>query len=161
MLRAATKRESTQRGRAGGGSWSRWFGGVLGVVLGVVSGAAGGAWEAQAWKGGATKRGEVGGKNSTPEELRGYMVEDGIFSVNVPHYGRNPWDLLIADHASHFDAGSLRRLLQSGGFEPLELHKNRIPLWCAPARPAKWSTPRAFQPPAPSSPCTVSKSAAP
>lgn len=60
-------------------------------------------------------------------ELRGCLQQAGILEVNVPHYGRNPWDLLIADHASHFDAGSLRRLLQSGGFEPLELHKDRIP----------------------------------
>ena len=60
MPRAATKRESTQRRRAGGGPWPR----VIGVVLGVVLGAAGGAWEAQAWKGGATKRGEVEGKKA-------------------------------------------------------------------------------------------------
>lgn len=60
-------------------------------------------------------------------ELRGRVQPNGILEVNVPHYGRNPWDLLIADHASHFDAGSLRGLLGSGGFEPLEPHKDRIP----------------------------------
>ncbi len=60
-------------------------------------------------------------------ELRACLRQAGILGVNVPHYGRNPWDLIIADHACHFDAGSLRRLLLNGGFELLELHKDRIP----------------------------------
>lgn len=44
---------------------------------------------------------------------------DGLLLIDVPYYKRNPFDLIIADHSSHFDIEILKRLLISVGFEIL------------------------------------------
>ena len=40
----------------------------------------------------------------------------GTLFVEVPNAARNPFDLMIADHATHFTAASLTMLLESAGF---------------------------------------------
>ncbi len=45
------------------------------------------------------------------------LEPDGILVLQLPDYTKNPFDLIIADHATHFTIQSLSRLIQSVGFE--------------------------------------------
>ena len=44
------------------------------------------------------------------------LEHGGTLFVEVPNAARNPFDLMIADHATHFTATSLSTLLESAGF---------------------------------------------
>lgn len=53
--------------------------------------------------------------------LRGLLKDHGCLLVQVPDLVSSPFDILIADHCSHFDAVSLRRVLELSDFEVLRL----------------------------------------
>lgn len=44
------------------------------------------------------------------------LTPGGVVFVQVPDAGRNPFDLLIADHISHFTAATATSLVESAGF---------------------------------------------
>ncbi|NDC37889.1 MAG: class I SAM-dependent methyltransferase [Proteobacteria bacterium] len=48
--------------------------------------------------------------------LRPRIAPSGSLLVEVPNYRENPFDLLIADHATHFSLPVLRRLLTTCGY---------------------------------------------
>lgn len=48
--------------------------------------------------------------------LRRCMTPEGVLFIQVPNLAANPFDLLIADHASHFTPPTLRRLLRRAGW---------------------------------------------
>ena len=48
--------------------------------------------------------------------LRGKLATDGRLLIEVPNHPANPFELLIADHRTHFTAGSLTRALAAAGF---------------------------------------------
>ncbi|OGR37766.1 MAG: hypothetical protein A2051_13195 [Desulfovibrionales bacterium GWA2_65_9] len=48
--------------------------------------------------------------------LHDSLEPGGLLLVLVPDHASNPFDLLIADHCTHFSAGSLRRELVRAGF---------------------------------------------
>jgi SAM-dependent methyltransferase len=50
--------------------------------------------------------------------IRPHLKPGGRLFIQVPSYPENPFELFIADHASHFDAGSLSALLVRSGFAP-------------------------------------------
>jgi len=50
--------------------------------------------------------------------IRPHLDPGGRLFVQVPSYLENPFELFIADHASHFDASSLSSLLARSGFAP-------------------------------------------
>lgn len=41
----------------------------------------------------------------------------GYLLIQVPDYTRNPFDLVIVDHCSHFDPNSISNLLESAGYD--------------------------------------------
>lgn len=49
-------------------------------------------------------------------DVRGKLRPDGSFLAEVPNLSQNPFDLILADHASHFTPETLTRLLGSSGF---------------------------------------------
>ena len=51
------------------------------------------------------------------EHLRRLIKPDGLLLVQVPDATANPFDLIIADHASHFSVQSLARFVSAAGFE--------------------------------------------
>ena len=51
--------------------------------------------------------------------LRGNLSADGIVFIEVPNLAENPFDLTIADHATHFTPATLEALLIRAGLEPL------------------------------------------
>lgn len=54
------------------------------------------------------------------------ISDDGLLLVEVPDYPTNPFDLLIADHLSHFSTATLGRALASSGFECLALTNKSV-----------------------------------
>lgn len=52
--------------------------------------------------------------------LRGLLEKlrpDGLLMIEVPNFLRNPFDLLIADHCTHYTEASLRMVVEKAGFE--------------------------------------------
>jgi len=49
------------------------------------------------------------------------LKPDGILLVDVPNVERSPFDLIIADHCSHFEKNSLLNLLALSGFDEVRL----------------------------------------
>lgn len=49
--------------------------------------------------------------------LRPLLKESGFLLIQVPHYLDNPFELMTADHASHFDEQSLGVVLERAGFQ--------------------------------------------
>jgi len=50
-------------------------------------------------------------------KLGGKMKPDGLLVLQLPDYTSNPFDLIIADHATHFCVRSISRLIRNLGFE--------------------------------------------
>ena len=59
--------------------------------------------------------------------LRGKLAPGGLLLIEVPHHPANPFELLIADHRSHFTADSLVRALSAAGYEIVSVAENWIP----------------------------------
>jgi SAM-dependent methyltransferase len=59
--------------------------------------------------------------------LSRHLAPDGRLVVLVPDIRRNPIDLLIADHSSHFDENALGRVLSAAGLEIERLTADAIP----------------------------------
>jgi hypothetical protein len=53
------------------------------------------------------------------EKLRGRLDDQGVLIIEVPCFMKNPYDLLIADHSTHFTKETLSALLEASGFEVL------------------------------------------
>jgi len=58
---------------------------------------------------------------ATLEALRKKLTPGGLLFIEVPNVEENPFDLVIADHASHFTPRTLDVLLAETGFERLTL----------------------------------------
>jgi SAM-dependent methyltransferase len=61
------------------------------------------------------------------EKLRGKLSPGGLLLIEVPHHPANPFELLIADHRTHFTADSLTRALVAAGFEVVSVAEDWIP----------------------------------
>ena len=61
------------------------------------------------------------------EKLRGKLTPDGLLLIEVPHHPANPFELLIADHRTHFTSDSLTRALAEAGFEVVSVAEDWIP----------------------------------
>lgn len=59
--------------------------------------------------------------------LRGKLAPGGLLLIEVPHHPANPFELLIADHRSHFTADSLTRALVAAGYEIVSVATGWIP----------------------------------
>lgn len=55
------------------------------------------------------------------------LAEGGYLLIQVPDHKHNPFDLLIADHASHFTISTLARVARQSGYEIVRLENNWIP----------------------------------
>jgi cyclopropane fatty-acyl-phospholipid synthase-like methyltransferase len=60
-------------------------------------------------------------------ELGSKLVPDGLLLVQVPNFRHNPFDLLVADHASHFSPATLREVVQTAGFEVIAAATDWVP----------------------------------
>ena len=84
---------------------------------------------------------------SVLDTLRGKLSPGGLLLIEVPHHPANPFELLIADHRTHFTADSLTRALAAAGFEVVAVAEDWIPkelsVVARPARAARATPPRA------------------
>lgn len=60
-------------------------------------------------------------------KLRTKLKKDGVLVIEVPHYVENPFDLIVADHSTHFDLATLRRVLEAAGYRVLESADDWLP----------------------------------
>ncbi len=51
--------------------------------------------------------------------LSARLQPNGVFFIQVPSYESNPFELVVADHASHLDGRQLRRIVNAAGGHPL------------------------------------------
>jgi len=59
--------------------------------------------------------------------LHGKLAPGGLLLIEVPHHSANPFELLIADHRTHFTADSMMRALSASGFEIVWIAEDWIP----------------------------------
>ena len=59
-------------------------------------------------------------------DIRDRLADGGRLLIQVPHFPDNPFDLLIADHCSHFTAETVRPLLDAAGLEIVMLETTTI-----------------------------------
>lgn len=60
-------------------------------------------------------------------EVKDKLAPDGILLIDLPDYLYNPFDLLIADHCSHFSTQTLQHILACAGFEIVTITTEWIP----------------------------------
>ncbi len=53
------------------------------------------------------------------KQARRYLKPTGVLLIEVPDAELNPFDLVVADHASHFSKTSLARVVEAAGYEVL------------------------------------------
>lgn len=51
------------------------------------------------------------------QDVRERLSDNGIIVIELPNFLYNPFDLIIADHATHFSMDSIRYVLEEAGFE--------------------------------------------
>jgi 2-polyprenyl-3-methyl-5-hydroxy-6-metoxy-1,4-benzoquinol methylase len=61
------------------------------------------------------------------EQLLAKLRHGGLLIVELPHHVANPFELLIADHCTHFAADTAAALLQRAGFEVLQAAEDWVP----------------------------------
>jgi SAM-dependent methyltransferase len=49
--------------------------------------------------------------------LRDKLNPEGLLLIEVPNYSRNPFDLVIADHSTHFSPATLSSVVQDAGYD--------------------------------------------
>lgn len=59
-------------------------------------------------------------------ELGRRLNPGGMVLIEVPDVDRSPFDILIADHCTHFSVNTLRSIVSMGGFEILHLEAGRV-----------------------------------
>lgn len=61
------------------------------------------------------------------KEVKDKLSGDGIIVIEVPDYCKNPFDLIIADHATHFSVDTLCLVVELAGFEIIWKSDSWIP----------------------------------
>jgi SAM-dependent methyltransferase len=56
---------------------------------------------------------------ATLERLRRHLTPGGMIFIEIPNVQENPFDLLIADHVSHFAPHTLEAMLLKAGYAPV------------------------------------------
>ena len=59
--------------------------------------------------------------------LRDKIESDGLLLIEVPDHRQNPFDLLIADHSTHFTADTLAPLVERSGYRVLATALDWVP----------------------------------
>lgn len=59
--------------------------------------------------------------------VRNLLEEGGLLIIEVPCFQKNPYDLLIVDHSTHFTESTLSELLVNSGFQILTVSTEWVP----------------------------------
>jgi SAM-dependent methyltransferase len=67
----------------------------------------------------------------TPREVlgqvRGKLKAGGLLVVQIPNYLQNPFDLLVADHSTHFTPATAEALIRGAGYEIVAVATDWVP----------------------------------
>ena len=55
------------------------------------------------------------------------LEDDGLLVVEVPDHRQNPFDLLIADHCTHFTVATIVELIENAGYEVISVASDWVP----------------------------------
>lgn len=55
------------------------------------------------------------------------LKPNGLLVIQVPNYQQNPFDLLVADHASHFSPRTGANLIRAAGYAPIAVATDWVP----------------------------------
>jgi SAM-dependent methyltransferase len=61
------------------------------------------------------------------EQLKTKLGTGGLLLVHVPSYDRNPFELLVADHSTHFSWASTKLVLDRAGYAPVASSSEWVP----------------------------------
>jgi cyclopropane fatty-acyl-phospholipid synthase-like methyltransferase len=61
------------------------------------------------------------------KDIRGRLSDDGVILIEVPNYKTNPFDLIIADHATHFSPGTLQSIVEMAGLNIIWMSDSWVP----------------------------------
>ncbi len=61
------------------------------------------------------------------ESVKAKLKPGGLLIIELPYYVENPFELFVADHASHFDSNTIRALLGLAGFRVGHLETQWVP----------------------------------
>ena len=60
-------------------------------------------------------------------DVKNRLSDDGLILIETPNYKQNPFDLIVADHATHFSLGTLCAVIEQAGLEILWKSDTWIP----------------------------------
>lgn len=60
------------------------------------------------------------------KEIKSKLKDNGLLVIDLPDYSRNPFDLFVADHCTHFTATTLCDILSRAGFELLTIETELV-----------------------------------
>jgi SAM-dependent methyltransferase len=61
------------------------------------------------------------------EQVKSKLAPDGLLIIQLPHYVENPFELFVADHATHFDRNTIGTLLDTLGFRIDQVETQWVP----------------------------------
>jgi SAM-dependent methyltransferase len=61
------------------------------------------------------------------DQVKRKLTPDGFLLIQLPYYVENPFELFVADHATHFDRNTITTLLESAGFRVELIETKWIP----------------------------------
>ena len=60
-------------------------------------------------------------------QLKGRLGAEGLLLIDCPDYTQNPFDLVVADHCTHFSPDTLRNLVAAAGFDAVLVSTDILP----------------------------------
>jgi SAM-dependent methyltransferase len=61
------------------------------------------------------------------DQVKRKLAPDGLLIIQLPYYVENPFELFVADHATHFDRNTIATLLDAAGFRIEQVETEWIP----------------------------------
>lgn len=61
------------------------------------------------------------------KSLSNHLSPEGLLLVETPNLETSPFDILIADHCTHFTENSLKRVVEEGGFQNIGISSDFVP----------------------------------
>jgi SAM-dependent methyltransferase len=61
------------------------------------------------------------------DQVKQKLAPDGLLIIQLPYYVENPFELFVADHATHFDRNTIAILLDAAGFRIERVETEWIP----------------------------------
>ena len=60
-------------------------------------------------------------------KTRRLLNKDGKLLIEVPDFNTSPFDILVADHSSHFVKENINQIAQKAGFKKIYMENNILP----------------------------------